>query len=283
MSDERTSNEQRLDRIRREHACGTIAALEIARLQDEIERHKQAYVDLCAWDGKEAPAHEPATAQSWRDAVAITTGDETVIATHRAAQPPPASDALLTLRALIGSESIAISFQSMGQYRRMLLQAITDLQAGGPPSTKEASQPPVPALAKFGAAVLEEARGELGDLDGGWLQDKALECGCLESVTAIAPCGDDCRCAEYGDFPQECFQYTEEVRAALTKGAHRLDRLGDCKDCSYPAVGNWDANQCPGKGEAAATKEGVPCPWCDGQLDDHDHYIRHGKCPSLGE
>jgi hypothetical protein len=89
------------------------------------------------------------------------------------------------------------------------------------PKITRPSPPPgtaLQALAKFGAAVIEEARGELGDLDGGWLQDKAVECGVLEPVTALAPCGDECRCAEYDDFPQECFQYPDDVRSALTKG-----------------------------------------------------------------
>jgi hypothetical protein len=88
------------------------------------------------------------------------------------------------------------------------------------PKITRPSPPPgtaLQALAKFGAAVIEEARGELGDLDGGWLQDKAVECGVLEPVTALAPCGDECRCAEYDDFPQECFQYPDDVRSALTK------------------------------------------------------------------
>lgn len=27
--------------------------------------------------------------------------------------------------------------------------------------------------------------------------------------------------------------------------AHRLDRLGDCKDCTFPSAGNMDADNCP--------------------------------------
>lgn len=69
------------------------------------------------------------------------------------------------------------------------------------------------ALAKFGALVLDEHRDELGDLDGSWLQQTALECDLLESVTAIRSCGEYCRCAEYGDFPQDCIQKTEFAKA----------------------------------------------------------------------
>lgn len=69
------------------------------------------------------------------------------------------------------------------------------------------------ALAKFGALVLDEHRDALGDLDGSWLQETALECDLLESVTAVRSCGDYCRCAEYGDFPQDCIQKTEFAKA----------------------------------------------------------------------
>ena len=63
------------------------------------------------------------------------------------------------------------------------------------------------ALQTFGLAVLKETREGLGDIDGGWLQDKAEECGLLVRVTVTEPCSDEhCRCAEYDDFPQECLR-----------------------------------------------------------------------------
>jgi len=70
-------------------------------------------------------------------------------------------------------------------------------------------------LAQFALAVLEESRSELADLDGGWLQDKAAELGLLVRVPVTEPCGDECRCAEYGAFPQDCLRYSAEVSAAL--------------------------------------------------------------------
>jgi hypothetical protein len=66
-------------------------------------------------------------------------------------------------------------------------------------------------LAAFGLAVLEESRMELADLDGGWLQDKAEELGLLVRVTVAEPCGEQCRCAEYGDFPRECLRYIAQA------------------------------------------------------------------------
>jgi hypothetical protein len=67
-------------------------------------------------------------------------------------------------------------------------------------------------LAAFGLAVLEESRCELADLDGGWIQDKAQELGLLMSVPVAEPCGENCHCAEYGDFPQDCLRYSEDVK-----------------------------------------------------------------------
>lgn len=67
-------------------------------------------------------------------------------------------------------------------------------------------------LAAFGLSVLKESRDELGDLDGGWLQDEAERCGLLERVTVAKPCHPEfCRCAEYDDFPQHCLRYTGDM------------------------------------------------------------------------
>lgn len=66
----------------------------------------------------------------------------------------------------------------------------------------------------------------------------------------------------------------EKTCASLTK-SHRLDGLGDCKDCTYPSANNLDANTCT----APETSDNRPrcshgylkgegfesftiCPWC---------------------
>lgn len=73
-------------------------------------------------------------------------------------------------------------------------------------------------LARFGLLCLEESRDELADLDGGWLQDTAVSCGILVPVEVNAPCHEsECRCAEYGDFPQACFRYANGIDVLQAK------------------------------------------------------------------
>lgn len=57
-----------------------------------------------------------------------------------------------------------------------------------------------------------------GDIDGGWLQDKAVKHGVLIEVEATERCVDpdegSCACAEFGDFPMTCYRVNP---ALLTK------------------------------------------------------------------
>lgn len=70
------------------------------------------------------------------------------------------------------------------------------------------------ALATFGALVLDEFRLHYGDLDGGWLQDKAEECGLIVGVEVNEPCDlERCRCAEVGAWPLICYRRTEAAKA----------------------------------------------------------------------
>lgn len=56
-------------------------------------------------------------------------------------------------------------------------------------------------------------------LDGGDLQDRAVEAGILAPVTAAARCGENCACSEYGaDFPATCYRFAWR-QAATTGGA----------------------------------------------------------------
>lgn len=66
---------------------------------------------------------------------------------------------------------------------------------------------------RFAMDVLLESRAELADLDGGWLQGKAVEHGLLVEQRMDAPCGDDCRCAEAGSFPAHCYRYSDITKA----------------------------------------------------------------------
>jgi hypothetical protein len=72
-------------------------------------------------------------------------------------------------------------------------------------------------LARFGRYCLDEARGELGDIDGGSAQDKARDLGLLAEVTVDKPCSeDDCVCAEYyatDEWPVQCLRETDAAKA----------------------------------------------------------------------
>ena len=46
------------------------------------------------------------------------------------------------------------------------------------------------------------------DLDGSDIQDIGVECGLLKEVMATEPCGENCVCAEYNDWPMECYRKT---------------------------------------------------------------------------
>ncbi len=66
------------------------------------------------------------------------------------------------------------------------------------------------AAARLGAWALKESRESWSDLDGGALQDKAVELGVMVEVTVTEPCDPEfCQCAEYGDFPQTCIRDRE--------------------------------------------------------------------------
>lgn len=50
---------------------------------------------------------------------------------------------------------------------------------------------------------------EGGGVDGGEIQDKAVECGLLVEKTMPEPCGENCSCAQNGaDFPAICYRKT---------------------------------------------------------------------------
>lgn len=74
-------------------------------------------------------------------------------------------------------------------------------------------------LAAFGAAMLRAHRndGYPGDVDGGTLQDLALQFGVTETWQATEACSpENCVCAELGDFPTECHRIPDDVRDAMS-------------------------------------------------------------------
>lgn len=84
-------------------------------------------------------------------------------------------------------------------------------------------------LAAFGAWALREARADLGDLNGGEMQDKAVDLGVLVPIEAQEPCGDGCRCQEYDDFPQTCYRYPPDVHALIVAPPSTPDQHPETK------------------------------------------------------
>lgn len=66
-------------------------------------------------------------------------------------------------------------------------------------------------LIEFARWAITEHRSYFGDLDGGDIQDKLEELDLLVSVKVDEPCGENCACVEYGDFPQDCLRLAEGV------------------------------------------------------------------------
>lgn len=64
----------------------------------------------------------------------------------------------------------------------------------------------IDALIMFADTIIAASFDGCG-MDGGDIQDAALNSGLLRRVTATQPCGDHCACAEYS-FPSVCCRKT---------------------------------------------------------------------------
>jgi hypothetical protein len=75
-----------------------------------------------------------------------------------------------------------------------------------------------PDLKRFAERVLDAAN--YGDLDGGDLQEIAVECGVLREITVTEPCGEDCGCAEFHTTgPWTCYRRVPLEPSAPTASA----------------------------------------------------------------
>ena len=72
-------------------------------------------------------------------------------------------------------------------------------------------------LAAFGEWCAREFRSSLADIDGGSAQDAMERFGVLVKRSVTKPCGDDCVCAEYGDFPHDCYVFDDGVFDAMDR------------------------------------------------------------------
>lgn len=72
----------------------------------------------------------------------------------------------------------------------------------------------VKQLRAFAQGVMQS--WPIGDVDGGHLQDLAVEHGLLVETTQAKPCREEgCTCAEYlasDEFPTECYRYTNLLK-----------------------------------------------------------------------
>ena len=66
-------------------------------------------------------------------------------------------------------------------------------------------------LIEFARWAIREHRSSFTDLDGGSIQDKLEALGLLVGVEVAEPCGDNCTCEEYGEFPQRCLRLADGV------------------------------------------------------------------------
>lgn len=73
----------------------------------------------------------------------------------------------------------------------------------------------IPAVVKLSGLGLAVVACRDGGVDGFELQDMAEAAGVLVRVTVDKPCGEHCACAEFGDFPQDCFRLESGVAALL--------------------------------------------------------------------
>lgn len=77
----------------------------------------------------------------------------------------------------------------------------------------EGDSPELAALRAFAQDVI--AALPVGGLDGFELQDLAEKHGLLRKEMRTEPCGEVCQCAEFGEFPMECFRKTALLSGPL--------------------------------------------------------------------
>jgi hypothetical protein len=76
------------------------------------------------------------------------------------------------------------------------------------------------ALRRFAGFVFSAHRndGYPGDVDGGEIQQWALECGLIEERQMFEPCSGHCTCAEICDWPTTCY-FDTALGKAVRKAA----------------------------------------------------------------
>lgn len=72
-------------------------------------------------------------------------------------------------------------------------------------------------LKRFAGLVLKDHRngGYPGEVDGGELQAYAEQCGLIEERRVESPCGENCSCTDFGEFPTTCYFNTDLGKAVI--------------------------------------------------------------------
>jgi uncharacterized protein YggL (DUF469 family) len=71
------------------------------------------------------------------------------------------------------------------------------------------------ALQRFVGWILQQDDGDPYEIDGGDIQCALEVTGILTSRQATEPCGATCACAEFSDFPTECFSYSDLAKQCI--------------------------------------------------------------------
>ena len=89
---------------------------------------------------------------------------------------------------------------------------MVDCAQGMVPGWTESALADMLKRAAFGAWAARESRRCGGiDIDGGDAQDDMEKRGVLVKREVTQRCGEECICADYGDFPQDCYKYPPGV------------------------------------------------------------------------
>ncbi|WP_205182706.1 hypothetical protein [Burkholderia sp. LMG 13014] len=86
-----------------------------------------------------------------------------------------------------------------------------------PEPRAEVTDDDVAKLKRFAGLVLKDHRngGYPGDVDGGELQAYAEQCGLIEERRVESPCGENCSCTDFGEFPTTCYFNTDLGKAVI--------------------------------------------------------------------
>ncbi|MBR8435249.1 hypothetical protein KDW37_31315 [Burkholderia cenocepacia] len=99
-----------------------------------------------------------------------------------------------------------------------LLERLTALLATQQPEPRdEVTGEDFAKLKRFAGLVLKDHRngGYPGDVDGGEIQGYAEQCGLIEERRMESPCGENCSCTDFGEFPTTCYFNTELGKAVI--------------------------------------------------------------------